>query len=257
MTPALHVVRAGVGPRILLIHGSAADHTTWSIQLNSTSLRGDFTLIAYDRRSDVTTVEEHADDAAALLAESKQKTLVVGSSFGAVVALDVLRRYPERCAGGVLIEPPMAADEETPAAPAEFLAAFDRCVEEQGGPAAGEMFLKTVLGDAAFERIPRAFRERSVAKWKEIRADSVALMAYRPRYAELWNVRVPVRLLGGGRSASYFRPTLEALVNALPAAELEIIENAGHMLQAEAFRRFADVLTAFGGEVLPMAEITG
>ncbi|MDX2094157.1 MAG: alpha/beta hydrolase [Kofleriaceae bacterium] len=256
MTPALHVVRAGVGPRILLIHGSAADHTTWSIQLNSPALRGDFSLIAYDRRA-VTTVEEHADDAASLLADANQRALLVGSSFGAVVALDVLRRYPERCAGAVLIEPPMAADDATPVAAAEFLATFDRCVEEQGGPAAGALFLRTVLGDAAYERIPRAFRERSAAKWKEIRADSVALIAYRPRYAELANVRVPVQLLGGGRSASYFRPTLEALLQALPAAQLEIVDHAGHMLHAEASRRFAEVLTAFAGEVLPMAETTG
>ena len=73
---------------MLLIHGSAADHTTWSIQLASPS-RERFTLIAYDRRADATTVEEHAADAAARTSDGPRS--IVGSSFGAVVALELVR----------------------------------------------------------------------------------------------------------------------------------------------------------------------
>src|SRR5512139_2651185 len=142
----LHVVRAGAGPRILLIHGSAADYTTWSIQLAS-SLKDRFTLIAYDR-SAATTVERHADEAHALL--EGERAVVVGSSFGAVIALDLVRRHG--AAGALLVEPPMASTDDAPAAPAAFLAEYDRRMAEQGGPAAAELFLRTVLGDAAYER---------------------------------------------------------------------------------------------------------
>src|SRR6185369_16262429 len=100
----------------------------------------------------------------------------------------------------LLIEPPMAADDEAPAAPAAFLAEYDRRAAEQGGPGAAEFFLRTVLGDAAFERMPRAYQERSKQKWAAIRADSGALIAYRPRYAELAQVHVPTLLVGGDRS---------------------------------------------------------
>lgn len=240
--PPLHVVRAGAGPRLLLVHGSAADHTTWSIQLASAPLRERFTLLAYDRRADAPTIEAHADDAAALLAADPQPALVVGSSFGAVIALDLVRRYPARCAGAILIEPPMGATDDAPAAPQAFLAAYDQRAAEQGGPAAAELFLRTVLGDAAFARMPRAYQERAKHKWREIRADSGALIAYRPRYAELVRVETPVLLLGGERSAAYFRPTLEALQRALPHARLEIVPGAGHMLHAEAHRRFAELV---------------
>jgi pimeloyl-ACP methyl ester carboxylesterase len=226
----------------LLIHGSAADHTTWSIQLSS-ALRDRFTLIAYDRRVDA-SVEQHADDAAALLDD---RTLVIGSSFGAVVALDVIRRYAT--AGAILIEPPMAAADDRLPAPVEFLDAYDRCVAEQGGPAAAELFLRMVLGDAAYQRMPRAYQERSKAKWAEIRADSAALIAYRPRYAELARVETPVLLLAGERSAATFRPTLAALLAALPHARLEVVPAAGHMLHAEAHRRFAELVDAFAAEV--------
>lgn len=246
MATALHVVSAGVGPRILLIHGSATDAATWSIQLAARStLKDHFTLVSYTRRS-VGSVEDHARDAIELCGDTP--ALIVGSSFGAVVALEVLRRAVATIRGGVLIEPPMAASDETPAAPIAFLGEFDRRVAEQGGPAGAELFLRTVLGDVAYDRIPEAFQERSKARWAEIRADSEALIAYRPRYAELSSIATPVLLLGGDRSAAYFRPTLDALHAALPRAQLEIIRGAGHMLHAEAHRQFADLVTAFAAD---------
>jgi pimeloyl-ACP methyl ester carboxylesterase len=232
-------------PRVLLIHGSAADRTTWSIQLAG-PLREKFELIAYDR-GELASVRAYAAEAAKLLEDSR--ALVVGSSFGAVVTLELVRTRPELCAGAILIEPPMAPTDDPPTDPVAFLADFDRRVIDQGGPAAGEFFLRTVLGDTAFERMPKAFRERSAAKWAAIRADSQALIEYRPRYAELASVTTPVLLLGGDRSASYFRPTLEALAKALPRARLEIVSGAGHMLHAEASRRFAELLIAFAAEI--------
>lgn len=234
---------------MLMIHGSAADHTTWSIQLAS-PLRERFTMIAYDRRLTATTVEGHAADAADVLAgERARPALIVGSSFGSVVGLELMRTRPELCAGAVLIEPPMAASDDTTAAPATFLAEFDRIAAAQGGPAAGEFFLRTVLGDEAFDRIPRAFQERSKQKWAEIRADSAALLAYRPRYRELAAVTMQVLLVGGDRSAPYFSETLEALAAALPHARIETVKGAGHMLHAEARSTFADLLVAFAGQL--------
>jgi len=248
MPSALHVVRAGTGPRVLLIHGSAADHTTWSIQLAG-PLALSFSLIAYDRRVDAPSVEAQADDAITVLGDDATPVLVIGSSFGSVIALDAIRRYPDRFRGAVLIEPPMAASDDLPAGPREFLAQFDRTVETAGGPAAAELFLRTVLGDAVFDRMPRIYQERAKAKWAAIRADSQALFDYHPRYAELARVQTPVQLVGGARSAAYFRPTLDALFRALPDARLEVIEGAGHMLHAEAHRRFAEVVLAFAASL--------
>ncbi len=246
MPSPLHVVRAGRGPRVLFIHGSAADHTTWSIQLAS-RLGDSVEMIAYDRRSDATSVEEHADDAANLLAG--EPVILAGSSFGSVIAIDLMRTRPQLCRGAVLIEPPMAASDELAAASTSFLAELDRRAAEQGGPAAGEFFLRFVLGDAVFERMPKAFQERATSKWAEIRADSAALIAYRPRYAELASVTVPTLLLGGGRSASYFRATLDALLAVMPNVRLEVVANAGHMLHAEAARRYSELLLGFAAEL--------
>jgi pimeloyl-ACP methyl ester carboxylesterase len=259
----LHVVRAGHGPRAVLVHGSATDHTTWSIQLAS-PLRERFELVAYDRRS-ATSIAAQVADLAQVIGDAP--ALVIGSSFGAIIALELARSRLAPCAGLVLIEPPMAptdapqdivataraaiGGEPWPAPPATvgFLDQFDRVVAEAGGPAAATFFLRTVLGEAAFAKIPRAFLERSTAKWAEIRADCLALAVYQPRYPELAGLDLPVRLVGGERSAPYFRVTLDALAAALPNARIEIVPRAGHMLHAEAPSRFAELVTRFADEL--------
>jgi pimeloyl-ACP methyl ester carboxylesterase len=241
---ALHVVRVGAGRRVVLVHGSATDHTTWSIQLAS-PLRDQFELVAVDRRFEAGTVEAHAADLAEL-----GRALYVGSSFGAVTVLELARTRPELVAGMVLVEPPMAPGDDPAlfAGQRAFFAEFDRRVATEGGPAAGEFFLRTVLGDAAYDRIPLAFLDRSKARWAEIRADSEALIAYRPRYAELARVPTPALLVGGDRSAVYFRPTLDSLAAALPNARLEVVPG-GHMLHAEAPRQFARLLVGFAEQI--------
>jgi pimeloyl-ACP methyl ester carboxylesterase len=236
-----------------MIHGSAADHTTWSIQLASPALTGRLTLVAVDRhRASVgaTSVEGHAADAAALLAAGPP-AIVVGSSFGAVVALELARRHPARVAGQVLIEPPLGASDEAPSAPAGWLDELDRVAASAGPVAAAERFLRQVLGDEAYARMPRAYQDRARARWPEIRADCHALVAYRPRYATLATVATPTLLLGGARSAPSFAATLDALAAALPRARRERIDGAGHMLHAEAHRRFAELLAGFVAEVVP------
>ena len=55
---------------------------------------------------------------------------------------------------------------------------------------------------------------------------------------------------GGARSAAYFRATLDALARVRRRnARLEIVANAGHMLHAEAFRRFDELLVEFAASV--------
>jgi pimeloyl-ACP methyl ester carboxylesterase len=242
------LVRAGAGPRLLMIHGSAADHTTWSIQLHGQTLTSRFELVTYDRTIG-RSIEGHADEAASIALELGAPVVLVGSSFGGVVALDLIRRRPELARGAVLCEPPLAPNDRDPPIPEMFLAELDAIAARDGGPAAGEFFLRHVLGDVAFMRMPKLFRARSTALWREIRDDSAALGAYRVRYGSLSSVTTPVLLLGGDRSAAWFRPTLDALAAALGRARVEILVGAGHMMQAEAHRGFADALIRFCAEV--------
>lgn len=246
----LHVVTRGTGAPVLLVHGSAADHSTWSVQL--ASLGAHLSMLAYDRRGSgrspaacgVLTVADHALDASRLVEQRLGgRALVVGSSFGAVVALELARTRPERVAGLVLCEPPLPCADDVAPVPVGFGCHFDRLVSEQGGAAAGDFFLRSVLGEEAVARMPARFRERAAAEWRQIRADCAALGRYRVGYDRLaGEVRAPVALVAGGRSAPFYRDTLESLAAALPGSELHVLAGAGHMMHVEAHRAFAAIV---------------
>src|SRR5471030_2839623 len=95
---ALHTVRAGAGPTLLLLHGIGSSATSWQRQF--ARLSADYTLIAPDLRGygdspDPTgspSLDAVADDLAALLAGAVQ---VVGGSFGALAGLALPRRHPQ------------------------------------------------------------------------------------------------------------------------------------------------------------------
>jgi 3-oxoadipate enol-lactonase len=253
--PPLHVVRAGEGPPVVWVHGSATDYATWSMQMSS-GLGQRFSMIAYDRRGSGKsasvgpwTIESHAADLADLISREGAPAVVVGSSFGAAVALELARRFPGCVRGAVLCEPPLPPRDDAPTMPDGFLGSLDAAAAAGGGGAAVEMFLRLVLGDGTYERMPRLFQERSKQTWPALRADCHALVAYRVRYAQLAAVNTPVLLLGGDRSQDYFGPTLRSLLAALPRATYEVLTGAGHMMHADAHKRFNERIAAFCAEV--------
>lgn len=238
----------GEGTPLLLIHGSAADKTTWSIQ--RAGLRSRLRLLIYDRRTGgEPSVQDHAADAAAILREhAPDGAFVCGSSFGGVVALHLLRSSPSLVRGALILEPPLSSTPEAQLFADEFLKRFVQLREAQGGSAAAEYFLRTVLGDATYERIPRPYQERSKSLHEEIWEDCRALGEYRVDYDSLSNVKTKVLLIAGERSAAIYRPTLERLLRSLGNARLEILANAGHMMHAEAHRKFNALVLEFVGQ---------
>jgi len=101
---------SGTGPSVLLVHGLGG--TAWP------DLPG--RVIAYSRRGYGasgapepyvgTTVEEQAEDAAALLnGLDAAPAVVVGDRLGALVALDLARRHRDLVRGVVAIDPPLFA----------------------------------------------------------------------------------------------------------------------------------------------------
>lgn len=253
--PTIHWVVRGEGPLLLLVHGSAADADSWTSQLAVGSRS--FRMVAHDRRgtsrsvlpegADSYSVAEHAKDILALAEEEGEgrRPVLVGSSFGAVCALEAARRAPEAVAGLVLIEPPLPESDQASPIPESFIHPFRQIRAAEGGPASGAFFLRTVLGEAAFEAMPQRWQERACSLHEQIRLDCDALLEHRPDYAGLRELDLPVLLVGGGRSAPWFRQTLRALERTLPKARLEIIASAGHMLHAEAARSFHRLLLDF------------
>jgi pimeloyl-ACP methyl ester carboxylesterase len=108
----------GAGPMLLLIPGGNGDGTVYRALTNLLSDR--FTIVNYDRRGfsrskldgppdDTRRLEIDSYDACLLIEKlSDGPAYVFGSSSGAIVALDLLTRYPQQIRRLVAHEPPLA-----------------------------------------------------------------------------------------------------------------------------------------------------
>lgn len=204
----LYYERRGSGPSVLFIPGATGDagHFTRVAEL----LADEFTVVTYDRRGNsrsprpkgwtTTTMNEQAGDAAALLqALDLAPAAVFGTSGGAVILLNLLLRHPAVLRGALVHEPPII-----PVVPggAELGAKFQAMTEEAlatvGPRGALELFLRAEAGEANFEHLELALRERMLGNAEIFFSTELEpFVTYVPDSAALAHVRVPVIALAG------------------------------------------------------------
>jgi pimeloyl-ACP methyl ester carboxylesterase len=217
---ALNVVERGVGAPVLLVHGLAADAEAMAPVAGA--LADDARVIAYDRRGygssgapepyRGTTVEEQAQDAAALLGALDPGPVVAcGDGFGALVALDLAKRHRALVRALVLSNPPLymfvpEATEHLAAQHAELEAAV-----RDGGPAAG---VEAWLGG----RADGPALERARAAYGAFFADYAGLASWPVTRRELRALDVPAVVVTGPWSPSHIVAAADALAGLLPSA---------------------------------------
>jgi pimeloyl-ACP methyl ester carboxylesterase len=216
---ALHYTERGSGPPLLVIHAMASDAEAWSAACATLAGAG-FRTIAYDRRGYgasgapspfvATTVQEQAEDAAALLGRlDAVPAVVVGDGFGALVALELLVRRPGLASAAVLADLPLFAF--VPAA-TEALAE-ERVVLEDALRAGGrEVAIRAWLGGRA--EVPAR-----VASWQRgFFADYAGQASWSPSRRELRAVGVPVAVVTGPHSAAHVVAAADAAAALVPEA---------------------------------------
>jgi pimeloyl-ACP methyl ester carboxylesterase len=158
----------GEGPAILCIHGAGSSALMWGAAVPELARLG--RVIVYDRRGctrsqrpdayDKTSVAEHADDAAALLDTlGAAPAAVIGRSYGGQIATDLALRYPERVRGLVLLEGASLGLSAEAAAWEESLRQRVMAAAADDLATVGERFIRTVLGDAAWDGFPAPIRQ--------------------------------------------------------------------------------------------------
>ena len=233
----------GRGASLLLVHGAGATRLVWRETLEALGDR--FLAIAYDRRgygdSEVpegytaTTVEEQADDAAAVLRElGAVPALACGHAFGALVLLDMLVREPELVRAAVLIEPPLLA---LSAAGPEFASELREAAHQgarNGGPGG---VVDAIVGHLAGEDAAARLGSERAGLGRAAARACAADLAAGPRWplerGRLARVRAPVAIVAGARSRPIWREVARSLAELVPPAELREIE-AGHLTPIDA-----------------------
>lgn len=261
----LYYEDTGTGMPILFIHGLCGHANVWDEQVRRLSTS--FRCIAYDRRGHtrsapvgdvVRTVGLHADDAAALIkALDLTPVILVGSSGGARIGVDLVLRYPELFRSAVLSEPPLL--ELYPPAASAFVQEIRPRIEAalaRGGPmAAVDAFFDDVCA-GLWKTIDEERRQTYRDNHFELFGD-LQMPPYRISLANLAHVQVPCRMLIGARTLPIFREITTSVARAIPGAELVEIPESGHVTYAENPAAFATAVREFATRVAGGADRGG
>jgi len=217
---ALAYSERGAGPATLLIHGIASDAASLAPVLDA--LSAGCRVISYDRRGygdseapepyEGTTVEEQAQDAAALLrALDAAPARVVGDGFGALVTLDLLKRRGDLVRSAVLSNPPLFAFvPESTAVLAAQRAELEEALRAGGPEAAVERWLGGRVEAEALARARQAHRA--------FFADYAGLATWPVARRELRAITAPAVVVTGPWSPPHITAAADVLADLLPAA---------------------------------------
>jgi pimeloyl-ACP methyl ester carboxylesterase len=225
----LHVAERGqgaAGPLVVLVHGSLDRGAAFARVVASEPLAGLHTL-RYDRRGYGRSVDvgppagldDHVDDLLEVV--DGRPAVVVGHSYGGLVALVASIRGPEVVRAVAAFEPPQPWAPWWPEQSAGSAAAA-------AGPAdAAEAFLRRMVGDARWEALPERTREARRREGTALAAELTSVRAARPPLDPV-DVRAPLVVGRGSRSPEHLRRSAAELAAAVAGAVLVEVEGADH-----------------------------
>lgn len=229
----LHVEEQGEGPALVLLHGTGTSGRVWDAQV--ADLARDHRMFAVDSRgcgrsdrpaegNDI--AGNTADVLAVIDALGLDRPVVVGSSVGAVFAIEAALAAPDRIGGIVSIDgpgywPAVSLGEKLVevAAATDRAAQFADWVPTWYSPAAPPELIASTL---------RQILESS-EHVDELFADGAS---YDPR-ERIRELAVPVLFLHGALDASIPSEVSRVLASLAPQGTFRLIEGAGHMPHQE------------------------
>lgn len=220
----LHVVRYGEPdgrPPVVVVHGGLDRASSFGRVARQLA---DVPVVMYDRRgygrsiaAGPAPIDAHVDDLLRLI--GTEPATVFGHSVGGVIAVMASLRRPELVQAVLAFEAPMPWLDWWP---------------QRSGPAPetdpgdeAERFMRQMVGDRIWERLPARTRADRRAEGPALRADLAALHSG----AALFDpaaVTAPLLVAAGGETSWWHRRAAEELAAAVPGAALAVLEGADH-----------------------------
>lgn len=239
-------VRAGSGEPVVLLHGGfGADHRSWLPQIEA--LSDEFTVVAWDAPGtgessdppDAARVDEYADYLAGFLdAIGIERPHVVGLSYGAVLALALVRRHPAVPRSLVLAGAYAGWAGSLP--PEQVEERLDRFAAEVERPAME--WLPAYVPGMVSEHASSATTDALLSLMVDIRPGPALVMLRGVAEADLRDVLpridVPTLLIYGELDARSPVTVGEELHATIPGSELVVMPGVGHVCSFEDPDRF-------------------
>jgi pimeloyl-ACP methyl ester carboxylesterase len=235
---------AGNGPPVVLVHGSWGDHHNWDTVVPG--LARQLHVATYDRRGHSRSerppgqgsIHEDVSDLAALIEHLfNGPAHVVGSSFGASIALKLAKHRPDLIRSLVAHEPPLFELLEGDArmrpaldAVRERIAAAVPLLQAGDMAIGARQFVETIaIGQDAWAQLSAGMREtftRNAPTWLDELQDPASMTLDLQRLSAYPG---PVLLSLGGQSPPIFPAVVERIAAVLPQARRHRFELAGHV----------------------------
>jgi non-heme chloroperoxidase len=250
---------------VVFVHGSLADLRSWSRQETAFAQR--YRVMVYSRRyhrpnaqvddAQVYSPKLHSEDLAAmLLTLDLAPAHVVGSGYGAYIALSLALEHPQLVRSLVLAEPPifplLTASEAGDSARRTFYTnSLDpaRAAFTRGDSVAGlRIFFDAMYGRGSFDRLSPAAQGEMLAHAFELRRE---ILANREQYfpiiscAALGRVTTPILLIRGDRTPRMFQLVLDELARCLQSDTTVVVPGGGFPVHATNAPYYNTVVTRF------------
>jgi 3-oxoadipate enol-lactonase len=249
----LYYEEAGQGVPILLIHPAGATAATWGAVTRELARIG--LVLTYDRRGyarsgghHVRSIATHTADAAALLESlGASPAVVVGTSAGAAIAVDLAVRRPELVGVVIAHEFPWRFTRHLPTASqvAALVKIGSLALRDRQSDAA-EALLRSAYayrdGGSAWDAFPEEWRRAGRENARAALADFRNSISSYPSAEDLSTIEIPVVCSYGARSPTSMFRLVGSLAAAIPTARTHRIEGAGHAAPFDATTNFVQLI---------------
>lgn len=237
-----HYEERGSGPPLVLVHGTGDDAASFAqaAALLSTTHR----VIAFDRRGFTETggtpprkrgyVRSHADDLAAVMRElGAVPGIVVGWSYGGIIALDAAASHPSVVRCVVLYEPPLHAKKHMKLSAARGIVGAI-LLGKLGMPRRGARYFfrwatQEPSGECGFDALDEKERDAVLANASSVLAELEAGTGEDLGEDELAQVKAPLGMILGGRTKPIFVDAVDRLAKSFPSAPVVRIPDGDHV----------------------------
>lgn len=232
----------GSGPTVVLVHGTMDRSTSFG---RVARVLDELCVVRYDRRGYGKSVaigppdsfDQQVDDLLDVIGEDGP-AVVAGHSYGGTIALGAAARAPERVAGVVAYEAPMPWMPWWPERSAGASA-----VADAADPAdAAEAFMRRMLGDERWERLPPSTRRARRDEGATLVAEMGHLRPPNPPPFDLADVGRPVLTANGSDGAAHHAESARAAADGVADGHHVEVEGATHGVHLSHPAAFADLV---------------